>query len=481
MKFRYRLQDWWALEVMGRITLFLIAISKMFRTAARWAAPVPGFPFIAGGSTGLPVTGEGMTKSQVIALMKETAEEALGPLVTKAFEPFGKAQTDIMQKLLDSARADQTAGAVDTPLGAFPIGRKIAAMWMAKAAGDAECKNTDLAIAEIQKHWRGPAVAPTVKWLQHVKTTMSAGNASTIGDMIQPAYDPEWIRLLRNNAVVRGIARTKPMPRGAASRRRQLTAGTATYQGENDAIAASNLTVGRLALSYKKLTALMVESNDVFRFSSGESDQLIQEDILAICGLREDRACLVGNPPIDIGSPQGMRYQMHADNVFAAAGTSLANFQADLTKLVRLVEDANVPVTTETGYFIMSPGTWWVIFALATTTGDWVFAQMLMQGRLLGYRVLKTTQLSNSQLNTWAGSSGSSLGMIMFAHAPALEIWDSLQRLVEVFPNGAYYDASSAVVKSGISQDETVVRCISEHDFALVYDKAAAACTGYAT
>jgi len=69
---------------------------------------------------------------------------------------------------------------------------------------------------------------------------------------------------------------------------------------------------------------------------------------------------------------------------------------------------------------------------------------------------------------------------MFFAHFPSLVIWDSLSRTVETFRGGAYYDPSLAAVASGISNDETVITCIAEHDFQQRYQEAASIRTGMA-
>ena len=155
----------------------------------------------------------------------------------------------------------------------------------------------------------------------------------------------------------------------------------------------------------------------------------------------------------------------------------LANFQSDLSTAVSNVEGANVAVSDSNSYFIMSPATYWTIWQLTTTSGDQVFARGLDMNppRLLGFRVLKSTALNVS--NSWIGANS---GLIFFVHAPSLEIHDSLQRTLTDHPGGAYVNTAGATV-SGISNDETVVTGISEHDFLQVHDLAASIITGYAT
>ena len=417
-----------------------------------------------------------MTEEQLKALIAKTAGEAIGPAVAAALEPLTKAQGDMFARLAGALKPEKADdGTFDNAtLGKWPYGRKARAL--ALAAIENGSQDPDAAAFAVKRAWGVSLAEPTVKWLSHVKG-LTVGSPISAGDMVFPTQDPEWIDLLRNNTVVRARCRTIPMPRGASSRRKQTGAATATYQGELGPIVDSSQTVGRVNLSYKKLTAATVESNDLIRFSGSESDRIIQEDLLAVTALREDRALLLGNPPVDAGSPQGIRFQTIAANIAASAGTSLANFQADLTSLASLVQSKNILATPENSSFVMSVSTKWIIYALATTTGDWIFAAGLAapQPQILGFPVVLSTQLEVS--NSWMGAS---TGLIGFIHWPSMEIHDSMARTVEAFRGGAYRD-STGTIQSGISNDETVITCIAEHDFLQKYDVAAAWKTGLAT
>lgn len=432
----------------------------------------------------MPPAPEEMTRAQLESMVADAAAKAVGPALTAALGPITKASEnssraiDLLIKRDTPAEPD--AMALRKAMGPHPIGRMLKALALATLDGGSPAGNADdvdRSMGAVKKSWPTSVAEPTLKWLGHVKTTLLAGNASAAGAMVMPDYDPEWILLLRNNAVIRGIARTLPMPRGAVTRRRQASAGIAYYQGETDVMTVSNLTIGTVSLSYKKLTAICAVGNDLIRFAGGDAERMVQEDFLQVVALREDRAFINGNPPADGPVPQGIYYQTAAGNRTASAGTSLANFQTDITTAIKLVQASNVMATPENSYILMSVSNFWRIFALATTTGDMLFAAGLSQAvpRIFGFRVLVTTQLEVS--NSWIGAN---LGMIIFVHAPSLEIHDSMARTVETFRGGAYNDTATTV-RSGISNDETVITCIAEHDFYQRYDTAAAVITGFAT
>lgn len=418
-----------------------------------------------------------LSEADLQKLITDNVGKAIGPAVEAALGPMAKAQSDVFARLTAALpKQAEEGGEFDQKcLGKFPYGRKARAIALAAIEG-VPAQDVEGIAKACKKHWAASAYSGIERWAAHVKG-LTVGNASAAGDMVFPSYDPEWIELLRNNALVRGLARTVPMPRGATSRRKQTGAATAAYQGELGPIAVSGQTIGRVNLSYKKLTSATVVSNDLIRFAGpGEADRFVQEDLLRVSSLREDRAFLVGNPPTDTGSPQGIRYQTAAANIAASAGTSLANFQSDLTSLVSLVQKNNVMATPANSGFLMSVSTFWTIYALTTTTGDWVFASGLAQGqpRILGFPVYLTTQLEVT--NSFIGASS---GLVGFVHWPSMEIHDSMSRTVEAFRGGAYHDGTT--IQSGISNDETVITCIAEHDFLQVYDVAAAFKTGYAT
>ncbi len=423
----------------------------------------------------MSTAGQPMTEEALKALVTNAANEAVGPAIKAAFEPMLKSQGEALTTIAGVMAKREEAPAFDEKiLGKYPYGRKALAVALATLEG-VHPQDWDAIGKLAAKSWNLNTGGSIAKWAAHQKG-LTVGTAASAGDLVFPGQDPEWIELLRNNTVVRANARSVPMPRGALSVRKQTGAGTATYQGELGPIAVSTQTVGRVNLSYKKLTAATAVSNDLIRFAGGDADRLVQEDLLKVSALREDRAFLVGNPPTDAGSPQGIRYQTLGANVAASAGASLANFQADLTDLVSDVQKNNVLATPADSGFVMSYSTFWTIYALATTTGDWVFKAGLEQGQpqILGFPVYRSSQLEVT--NSWIGAS---TGMVFFCHWPSMVIYDSMARTVEAFRGGAYHDGST--VQSGISNDETVITCIAEHDFLQRYDVAAAIKTGYAT
>jgi HK97 family phage major capsid protein len=352
--------------------------------------------------------------------------------------------------------------------------------------GRSRANDMDYLKFQARRNW-GELGAEAIKFVdyQQKASVHTVHDSSVAGDIVQPAYSPEWIELLRPATTVRRIAATDPMPRGALSVRKQTQDATAYYQGESDKMTQSNIEVGRETMSYKKLTALCVLNNDLIRFGGPEADARVEASMVAAAGQREDQAFLMGNPPTNAGSPKGIVFWANSGSRFQNAGSALTNFQSDIGIALGYLWDNDIPVDPTNTYIIMNPITWLKILSLSIVTGDLSWAATTAGGRLtfMGYPALVTSQLSKGKTHPQAAFvtalSQTYGGSIIVAYAPALRIYDSYALTTTVYPGGAYYDAALSAVASGISNDETVVTAIAEHDFFMSHDRAASVIMNY--
>jgi len=399
-----------------------------------------------------------LSKAQLDALLTEMAEKALGPKLTESLKPLTEKQQSLMAEMLEIQKRQEQRTKPDSEKGLM-FARTARALFLGK--GDPEH-----AKFEVERQWGKDD--PVLKGLDGMikLKNLAAGNAAAAGNIVIPEWSREWIELLRNQTIVRGLPgiRTFPMPVGAITMRKQSVAGIAYYVGEAVNITKSDQNVNLLNMVYKKLAALTVVSNDLLRFAGPEADAFVRDDLLLVSAIREDLAFLLGDGTA--GTPVGIFNFAAAGNKFPSAGTSLANQQADLGGAIKKLQQGNVPLTTVNGFFLMAPRTYWGIFNLVSTTGNYIFRDEMEQGKLLGYpfRVSNQIPINVGSLGTGSGTAS----ILMFVHAPSCLIGDSLNVQVDVFYNGAYYDGSAVV--SGISTDETVIRVLREHDFALRHD-----------
>lgn len=301
--------------------------------------------------------------------------------------------------------------------------------------------------AKTKSNW-GPD-DPTIK---AVEKALQADIPEAAGRLIPAATSAEFIELLRGQTVVRSIARVIPMPEGNLTLRKQTAAATATYTGESTAVNATQQTVGDVVLSFKKLVTITAVSNTLLRFASDMADQMVRDDLLQVMALKEDTEFITGDATAS--TPQGILNRVDAANKFNDAGTTYGNQLSDYTKAIRLLEAANIPLTTQTGWWLMHPQVFWGIYSTVGATEDatspFQAGLNMSPPQLLGFRVLKTTQVGTDR--------------IYFCHGPTLLIGDSMNLDVAGFDGASYVDSTGTLV-SGASRDESIIRVVSEHDF----------------
>ncbi len=102
---------------------------------------------------------------------------------------------------------------------------------------------------------------------------------------------------------------------------------------------------------------------------------------------------------------------------------------------------------------------------LRTTNGPFAFRDEMLRGMLWGFPYRVTTQIQE----TLTGSGGVADTEVYFGGFAFAVIGESQNLLVDVSQEAAYDDAGT--VRAAFSLDQTIVRVIAEHDFALRQDK----------
>lgn len=287
------------------------------------------------------------------------------------------------------------------------------------------------------------------------------------GYLVDTAYSKDFIDFLRPNVVIRRMGATPvPMPDGNLTMRKQTGASTAGYVGERVPAPTTDLQIGNLNMSAKKLMALVPITNQLLRRASMDVDLLVRNDLVTSAGIKEDQQFLRG-----VGSataPTGVRNLVNAGNVIPAAGASdLVTVTSDLAKLKLAVINANVPLIS-CGY-IMSPTTHSFLENIRDANGNKAFPEVA-EGRLGIYPIGVTTSVPD---NLGGGGNETEIYFGAFAH---FLIGDTYQVTLAASAEAAYDDGG--VMRAAFSNDETVIRLIEEHDTQLRYDKAFAVLTG---
>lgn len=298
-----------------------------------------------------------------------------------------------------------------------------------------------------------------------ISAALSGATEAAGGVTIPRPMAAELIELLRARVVVRAAgARTFPMPAGQVRHAKQTAPATATYVAENAAITPSEPTFDKLDQSFKKLTGLVPIGNSLLRHSGFAMAQMVRDDLLKVMALREDLAFIRGDGSAN--TPRGIRNWLLAANWTAALNSGVAATAAAaetaLRRVVSRVEDANVSLT--------NPG--WIMRAsaknflanLRDAVGNKLFPSIEANGQLLGAPIYTTTQIPNNLAT--AGDETE----IYFGEFSEAMIGDSMDLSIGVSTEAGYYDGANYI--SAFQNDLTLMRAISEHDFALEHDVA---------
>ncbi len=393
-------------------------------------------------------------QEQTVPLIKQHVEGAVATLVEDAI----------------AKRVDALKQPVGDPLAAVvnpvqPITREkgitFARVLRALARAKFEGNGADAAPAYL-KAWGDGDLADQI--IEHRRKAMAAGVATSGGYLVPQQYANEVIDLLRARTVVRRLgAPTLQMATGTFSIPKITQGSTGYYIGENTNITKSELKTGNVTLTFKKLAALVPVSNDLLRYSQPSADTIIRNDVVRALQVREDQAFIRDDGTA--GTPKGLRYAVDQANnliMVTAGGVSLANATTDLGRLILLLQNANIPLSRPG--WILAPRSVHYLMTVQNTSGFFVYRDEMLRGTLWGFPFATTTTIPL----TLTDNGGTDESEVYFGDFDEAIIGESANLIIDASQEAAYYDGSSVV--AAYSQDQTVVRAIMEHDFALRRD-----------
>lgn len=305
-----------------------------------------------------------------------------------------------------------------------------------------------------------------------VARALNTTGVSTGGALIPQAFLPDLIELLRAKVVVRKLNPvTVPMPGGNLTIPRLAAGATAGYQGELDDIATSQETFDDIQLNAKKLTALVPVSNDLLRRAPMGVEGIIRDDLTETLARREDIAFLRGDG--SGGSPIGLLNQAAASNKLLVApfadttNPTLLSTTVGVLQGMMLTMEQNMSRMLRPAW-IFTPATRFFLMGLRDQVGNFVFAEEMKGGTLMGIP-FDTTQQLPGNLNTAAAqgdpavNNGSEIYLVDMADVILAETYNVT---VESSDVATYKDGGGNVV-SAFQRDQSLFRVIEEHDLAL--------------
>lgn len=302
-----------------------------------------------------------------------------------------------------------------------------------------------------------------------VSAALSGATEGAGGVTLPRPQAAQVIELLRSRVVVRraGVM-SFPLPAGQIRHARQTGSATAAYVAENAVITASEPTFDKLEQTFKKLTALVPVGNSLLRHTGVEVMRLVRDDLVNAAGLREDLAFLRNDGTGDL--PKGLVSWCPAGNNLGSIAAGAAAVETALRGLKNKVEAGNVAMRN-CGW-IMRPETKNFLAGLRDANGFYIWPSIDAQGTLFSYPIYTSTQLPN---NLGVGTNETE---VLFVDFDEMMIGDSMTLSLAVSAEASFWTGAAFV--SAFSSDMTLLRGISEHDFAPKHDAAIAKLQGIA-
>lgn len=410
---------------------------------------------------------------------QDAAAQVIADAVAKALEPMKKEMADALAsvKATKVKATNHTAGMTDGEpagaLGRVEVGAQakapegIAAARVIKASMIAKMRGLDpVAVLKSQGYAAEAAAVEAT-----VQKALGQSVFADGGALVPVEYATEIIALLRNKTAVRSLG-ARSIPMGASLEiPKQTGAASANYVGENSPVAPSQQTVGSIRLTEKKLMALVPVSNDLIRNASIAAEQFVRDDLVQAIALKEDLTSIFGTG--GEYSPRGIVSLVDSTHAYNSTASSqiaptLAEVKAELAKAKRRLKSANIPMT-KLGW-IMSPRTEAYLYSITDGNGNSVFQAALDAGSLHGAPVVVTNQIPENL--GWSVDGSTDVSRLVFGDFDQFLIGESMGLEVEMFPNATYDSNGAGTIVSGISNDQSVVRGITKHDFQLRHNKA---------
>ncbi len=292
---------------------------------------------------------------------------------------------------------------------------------------------------------------------------LSATVPSDGGYLIPEVYANEIIELLYPATVIYALgARRLGMSNGNMNIPKTKSGTRAMFVGENRAIPKTAPKFGNLKLSAKKLTALIPMSNDLLRSTNFDNDVIVGQDITKQMALGVDFGAISGSggefQPLGIIKNKG---------VLNIDVTSLGADYADSTGVLTPAFP-NYLIATVLKNNVYADGLGWAFNTsveqffknLRTQIGEFIFAEEMSKGTLMGYPY-KATNL----LETVGGKTSIIFGNwndLIIGEQGALEITTSDQ--------GSWTDEAGQLI-SAFENDQTLIRAINHVDTGLRHEE----------
>lgn len=334
------------------------------------------------------------------------------------------------------------------------IASAASAMGSKNAANISQVSNEEI-LAQAKKDF------PYSKALHNVlaqKKELNAGTPSAGGFTVPLAFSGEYIDALTANTLIDKLnIRKVPLVHGNLSIPRMDTTSAVGWVGETSSGVVTQPSFGEVNMRAKKLKAITAVSNTLLNESGVNLEGWISEDLMRKTRIALDNAMLYGT---------GSQYQplglANTTGIQTTGSTSTALALTTPNDMVALLQQANVNL--ENVHWLLNPiGESW-LRNKAFTSGPFAWSDEMARNKTLrGFDFVSSSIVSYTDAATdyadfWIGD----FAEMMFGVSRDLTI--------EMSREGSFTDSGTVV--NAFDQDLTLIRLITECDFACRQPKA---------
>ena len=384
--------------------------------------------------------------------------EAVGKAVDKILAENKKALEENGNMLLnfEKANAENAVKGLKKETSTTVVNEMIGSYL--KAMNDANVMNVKQVSPE-QALEAAKKLYPNSKALHAVlgQKTLTATVPADGGFTVPVAFSPDYIKALYANTILEKLGvRKVPMPNGNLSIPKMTSKASAYWIGEAQKITASQAGFGEVNLKAKKLAALTPISNDLLRYNAVGIDGWIADDLMQNAKVALDDAFLNGTGTAH--TPLGLKNTSGVQTWTPNSGTDLA--LTTPSGMLAKLKQANIPMENVKWLFNPIGESW--LEDLAFASGPFAFPS-LDSGKLKGYDFIESASVGyNSSTQTadfWVGDWSQFLWGVGYDIS------------VEMSREGTFDDGNGNTI-SAFQHDLTLVRLITEHDFAVKHANA---------
>lgn len=395
--------------------------------------------------------GAGVSQAQIDEAVAKAVKE-----VTEKAEKDKAENVKYLEAFKDAVTSNGGDLVKETPVTIVNqmIASAASAMGSKNAANISQVSNEEI-LAQAKKDF------PYSKALHNVlaqKKELNAGTPSAGGFTVPLAFSGEYIDALTANTLIDKLnIRKVPLVHGNLSIPRMDTTSAVGWVGETSGGVVTQPSFGEVNMRAKKLKAITAVSNTLLNESGVNLEGWISEDLMRKTRIALDNAMLYGT---------GSQYQplglANTSGIQTTGSTSTALALTTPNDMVALLQQANVNL--ENVHWLLNPiGESW-LRNKAFTSGPFAWSDEMARNKTLrGFDFVSSSTVSYTDTATdyadfWIGD----FAEMMFGVSRDLTI--------EMSREGSFTDSGTVV--NAFDQDLTLIRLITECDFACRQPKA---------